>query len=51
MNEIKHETTAAPSTPKKQGGFRIQTGVRAAGEKVKYLEVKLQDIIITSVSS
>lgn len=49
MND-KQDTAAPKETPKKAGGFRVQTGIRAAGEKVKYLEIKLQDVIVSSYS-
>ena len=46
MNDNKQETAPAPQPPKKAGGFRVQTGLRAAGEKHPYLEIKLHDILI-----
>jgi hypothetical protein len=47
MNDTKQETAPAAPAPKKAGGFRVQTGLRAAGEKLKYLEYKLEDLIVT----
>jgi hypothetical protein len=49
MNDTK-TAQAVDTTPtaKPAPGFRVQTGVRAAGEKLKYLEWKLQDVLVSS---